>query len=96
MQRVVPVSTLDVVQKYWAIILFCGSVIAQWVRTELKVSALEECIDEITDQSDKLELRIIAAEKAQDTFRETVQVTLAQISTNLDYIKEFIKEIKNK
>lgn len=80
---------LDQLQKYWAILIFIGTVIGSWVRYELKIAALEErmrCIENDTK----------ALEKSQDSFREEIKVDIREIKTTMVFIKEVITELKQK
>ncbi len=87
-------TLFTIVQTYWAIIGFLGTVVAQWVRQEMKVSALKECVDSLEKDLEKTKDRMTMGEKSNDVFRETIQISVAQIMTNLEYIKDYIKENK--
>lgn len=96
-------SLLEGILRYWPIILFCGAVLAQWVRQEMNVSELKDCVKEINEEMEKTaekfdkqreitNTRITLIERSYDG----IQVTLATINTNLEYIKDYIKEERKK
>lgn len=85
---------LEQIQHYWAIILFCGTIIASWVRYETKLNSTKDCIVELKEEVTKLESRIKMVEESTDTFRENIKVDIQEIKTTLVFIKEYIAEIK--
>lgn len=80
---------LDTLQNYWAIILFCGTVIGSWVRYESKITNQEKETIDVKNRVDVLE-------KSSDSFREEIKVDIREIKTTMNFVREALIELKKK
>ena len=80
---------LDTLQNYWAIILFCGTVIGSWVRYESKINNQEKETKDLKDRVDSLE-------KSNDSFREEIKTDIREIKTTMTFVREALIDLKKK
>lgn len=73
-------STIDGIKKNWVVLAFLVSLVVTWTQFESRVAALEARV--ASDES-KLDQTM--------TIVQTINVSLAQIQTTLDFIKNQVK-----
>lgn len=85
---------LNILQNYWFIIIFVGGIIAQWVRNESKVTALNARVTEVESDEEKVlkEFRDrVRAVELKTASIDTISGDIKGINAKLDIILKKIQ-----